>query len=116
MHAGLHVKSLPSKVGLSLFKGEESLLCCLMGRLKVNQYEEEKKAFHVLNTGCACVFPTGGTIMCPSPEERHDISLTPVMQALVELRLPDLESSVALAWMESQFADTRTHSGTLRNE
>lgn len=71
--AGLHVRGLPSDVGLSLCKGEANPLCCLTGlQLKVNQYKKGKPAFHATSTGCACVFSTGGTFMCKTPAERCD--------------------------------------------
>lgn len=121
MHAGLHVRGLPSKVGLSLFKGEANLLCCLTGRkLKVNQYEKKKLASHVINTDCACFFPTGGALCARSQRSsvtvyiKH-LSLSPIMhlwgtgQALLEIGLPNMESTAARAPMESSLTDTCTH-------
>lgn len=60
-------------MGLSLCKGEANPLRCLTGlQLKVNQYKKGKPAFHAMNTGCACVFSTGGTFMCKTPAEQCD--------------------------------------------
>lgn len=123
MHAGLHVRGFPSGLDLSLFKGEETRCVATMDRSSRLIGAWEKEALPC-NKGYACFFLTGGALCGRRKQSMwqftSNISVSPIMhlwvtgQVLVEIWMPDMESTAARApiTQESHLSQMHAHTDT----